>query len=169
VMLVSFLAIMSLSACFHGFNQTLFARGIVIVSTLCAGLGVNLVLSHLFKHTGEVGFFEAWQIERKLIKTSGFSCLRYRFHVRWRWVWYAFAVGSAIGMIVYILEIALMFDQNPFYYCQGHTTQAWVADFVIPYAISVFVVEPAKIVIVILSGKLRASLGPKLVEMGEVS
>jgi len=40
-----------------------------------------------------------------------------------------------------------MFDQDPWYFCQGQTTGPWVLDFVVQYAISIFVFEPMKVLV----------------------
>lgn len=69
-------------------------------------------------------------------------------------MWYGFVLLSAVAMIVFILRIALMFDQNPFYYCRGETTVAWLVDFIVPYLVSVFVIEPFKIFILAVSKNL---------------
>jgi len=157
VKLVSLLSVMSIAAHFHG-HQTVFARGLVVLCSVLGGLVPNLVLSHLFKNTGHIGFFEKWQLDKGLVRPSYFRCLRYRFPEPWRWVWIAVSLGSAVAMIVYILTISLLFDQNPAYYCEGHTTGAWVVDFIISYIISVFVVEPLKIITILLRGQLQAHI-----------
>jgi len=118
------------------------------------------VLTHLFIHTGERGFLEAWQLEQKLIQPSRIRCLSYRFPEWCRWVWYGVVVACAIGMMVYILEIALMFDQNPYYYCHGEATTSWLLDFIFPYLISTLGLEPLKIALVITSKRMLQDMTP---------
>lgn len=98
-----------------------------------------------------MGFYEKWRIQNGMMQPSKIRCLRHRFDERWRYVWYALVLLSVIGMIIYILSIALMFDQNPEYYCRGKTTLVWIIDFIIPYAISICVVEPVKIMLLLTS------------------
>lgn len=142
---------MSMSANFHDRNKTLVNKAEITVINILVSLPPGLLLTHLFTHTGEMGFYEKWRLNKGITKTLKHRCLRYRFSERWRVVWYGMVLVSVMGMIVYILSIALMFDQNPEYYCRGKTTESWIVDFIIPYAISVCVVEPVKIALLLTS------------------
>jgi len=151
------LILMSMSARFHDRDQTYLGRGEVIIFTLLASMLPTLLLMYLFTHTGQLGFHEKWQIERGLKRLPKSKCLRYRFSERWRWVWYVIVLACVVGMIVYILSIALMFDQNPWYFCQGETTKAWLIDFIVPYLVTVFVIEPVKILCLVSARQMVAT------------
>jgi len=149
VCLMMLLILMSMSARFHARDHSVLARGEVIVYTILVSLLPLQLLMHLFTHTGPMGFMEAWQLEKGLRQPSKYRCLRYRFPDWCRWVWYAFILLGSAALSVYILSIALMFDQNPGYYCRGATTVSWIIDFIVPYLISTLVIEPLKIAFLI--------------------
>lgn len=146
--------LMSMSARFHDRNQNFFGRAQIIIFNILASLLPSLILTHLFLHTGDLGFYEKWQIQQGITTQSKYRVLRYRFAERWRYVWYGVVLAAVLSMVVYILSIALMFDQNPIYYCQGTTTGAWVVDFTISYAVSVMIIEPFKILFFVTSKSL---------------
>lgn len=136
-----------MSATFHSRSAAVVGRALITLFTLLASLVPSIVLTHLFTHTGSIGFSEKWTMQKGLIRPSKYQILNYRFSEPWKYVWYGVVLVCVLGMIIYILEIALMFDQNPYYYCQDETTVAWIVDFLIPYAISVTFIEPLKILI----------------------
>lgn len=148
------LILMSVSAQFHDRHRDFQKRGVVMIYSLLASFLPSLVLIHLFTHTGEMGFQEKYQLENKLRAPSRLKCLNWRYPECCRYVWYAIVLALAALMIVFILTIALVFDQNPFYYCKGETTVAWLVDFISPYLISVFIVEPLKILFMVISKQL---------------
>jgi len=141
---------MSMSATFHQRDQQFVSRAIVIVTSALSALLPGLVMAHLFSHTGEMGFFEEWQSDAGVWTPSRCKCLQYRFAACWRVVWYVLLLLLAAGLIVFMLGVTLMFDQNPYYYCQGETTLAWVLDFSIGYLTSIFIVEPLKILLIVV-------------------
>lgn len=150
------LILMSLSAQFHDRDQSFKKKGVVMIYSLLASLLPSLLLIHLFTHTGEMGFQEKYLLENKLKLPSRVSCVNWRFPERWRYVWYLMVLVISGFLIEFILRIALVFDQNPYYYCRGETTKAWLVDFIVPYILSVCVVEPLKILCLVVTRQLAA-------------
>lgn len=146
VTLLLLLIVMSMSARFHARDHALLPTGLVIFYSMLATLLPTQFLTYLFLKTGEVGFREHWLLERNLKQPPKNRCAAYRFPSYFRFVWYTAVLSCALGMILYILSITMMFDQNPWYYCRGKTTLAWLWDFMASYAFVVLVVEPLKIV-----------------------
>lgn len=144
VALLSVFASMSMSAHFHAQDNNDLARGIMLISTVCACLLPSQVLTYLFVHTGKMGFFEEFELMRDPHKNR---CLQYRFSERWRHVWRTFTALAVGAMVIHVLIMSMRFDLQPFFYCQGAPAEAWVTTWLGAYAVMALGIEPLRILL----------------------
>lgn len=149
VAMTTVFASMSMSARFHGLEQSFFHRSEIIVFSVLTCLIPAYALTQLFVRTGPMGFYEEWEMAVGIRHPSKVRWLNYRFPAYYRWLWFAIALICTLGMIIYILTISLTFDRIPQFYCLGNNAAIWVTDWMASYALAVFVVEPLKVCAVV--------------------